>query len=95
MAEADALRARLAEAHQALAEGSAADAERRARALREIMRAERELTEFLLFQEANNSDRSADAVRDDVLGRIARLIAAPDELSDAEFDRIAMGDVGA
>ncbi len=91
MADADALRARLAEAHQALAEGDAADAERRAKALRELMRTERELTEFLLFREANNSDRNAEAVRDDVLGRITRLIAAPDEFSDAEFDRIAMG----
>jgi hypothetical protein len=91
MADADVLRARLAEAHAALADGDATDAERRARALRELLRAEKEVTEFLMFQEANNRDRSAEAVRDDVLSRIARLIAAPDELSDAEFDRIAMG----
>lgn len=92
MADAEALRARLIEAHQALADGDAVDAQRRASALRELMRAEREMTEFLLFQEANNSSRDAEAVRDDILGRIARLVAAPDELSDEEFDRIAMGD---
>lgn len=88
------LRRLLDEAHEALAGGEAADAERRAKAVSALVRAERDVAEFLAT-EAGDAEDDAEAQRAELLGRITRLIeadhaGAPDEV----LERIASGAAG-
>ena len=85
------LRALLDEAHGALASGDAPDAERRAKAVSALVRAERDVADFIAA-EAANTETDAEAQRAELLGRIARLVqadhaGAPDEV----LERIASG----
>jgi hypothetical protein len=85
------LRALLDEAHGVLAGGDAPDAERRAKAVSALVRAERDVAEFLAA-EAANAETDEDTQRAELLGRIARLVeadhaGAPDEV----LERIASG----
>ena len=85
------LRTLLDEAHGALAGGDASDAERRAKAVSALVRAERDLADFAAA-EAANADTDEQAQRAELLGRITRLIeadhtGAPDEV----LERLASG----
>jgi hypothetical protein len=85
------LRTLLDEAHGALAGGDAPDAERRAKAVSALVRAERVLADFAAA-EAANAETDEEAQRAELLGRITRLIeadhaGAPDEV----LERIASG----
>jgi hypothetical protein len=85
------LRRLLEEARAALAGGEPADAERLAKAVSALVRAERDVAEFLAAQAPDTED-DAEAQRAELLGRITRLIeadhaGAPDEV----LDRIASG----
>lgn len=75
MSAAEALRALLDEAYAAMRGGEAAEAERRARAVSALIRAEKELAELEAAQEQEPEDH-ADAIRADLLGRLHRLVAA-------------------
>lgn len=91
MNSAAALRRSLGEAHSALANGEAVDAERRAKAVTALVRAERDVCE-LLAAEGDETEDNAEAQRAELLGRIARLVeadraGAPDEV----LERIASG----
>lgn len=86
-----ALRRLLDEAHEALAGGEAVDAERRAKAVSALVRAERDVAEFYAAAAADTED-DAEAQRAELLSRITRLIeaehaGAPDEV----LERIASG----
>jgi hypothetical protein len=86
-----ALRRLLDDAHEALAGGDAADAERRAKALSALVRAERDVAEFVASQ-PSETEENAEAQRAELLGRITRLVEAdragvPDEV----LERIASG----
>jgi hypothetical protein len=85
------LRRLLDEAHDALAGGEAADAERRAKAVSALVRAERDVADFSVAAAADMED-DEEAMRAELLGRITRLIeaehaGAPDEV----LERIAGG----
>lgn len=85
------LRALLDEAHGALAGGDAPDAERRAKAVSALVRAERDVAD-LIAAETANTETDEEARRAELLSRIARLIeadhaGAPDEV----LERIASG----
>lgn len=85
------LRRLLDDAHTALAEGEAADAERRAKAVSALVRAERDVAEFLAAEAADAGD-DEEAQCAELLGRITRLVeagtaGAPDEV----LERIASG----
>jgi hypothetical protein len=86
-----ALRERLNEAHLALAQGDPEDAERRAKALTAIVRAERQVAEYLATCNAMQ-EQDEEAARAELIGRIRRLVeadhaGAPDEV----LERIAAG----
>lgn len=94
MAGAEALRALLDEAYAALRGGEAVDAERHARAVSALIRAERELAEFHAAQEPEPEDH-ADA-RAELFDWISGLVAAhragaPEE----ELERLASGPAAA
>ncbi|HYD74063.1 MAG TPA: hypothetical protein VEF55_13070 [Candidatus Binatia bacterium] len=85
------LRVLLDEAHSALAGGEAADAERRAKAVSALIRAERDVADFIAA-EAADTETDEDVQRAELLGRITRLVqadhaGAPDEV----LERIASG----
>jgi hypothetical protein len=91
MNSAAALRRSLEDAHAALANGEAAEAERRAKAVTALVRAERDVSE-LLAAEGDDAEDNAEAQRAELLSRIARLVEAdradaPDEV----LERIASG----
>lgn len=86
-----ALKRLLEDAHRALADGDALDAERRAKAVSALVKAEREVSEFIAAQ-APDAEDNAEALRAELLSRITRLIeadhaGAPDEV----LERIATG----
>jgi hypothetical protein len=83
MSAAEALRALLDEAYAAMRDGEAAEAERRARAVSALIRAEKELAELEAAQEQEPED-NADAIRADLLGRLHRLVAAYREGASVE-----------
>jgi hypothetical protein len=85
-----ALRSSLEDAHSAL-KNDPADAERRAKAVTALVRAERDVSE-LLAAEDDDAEDNAEAERAELLGRITRLVeadraGAPDEV----LKRIASG----
>lgn len=87
------LRRLLDDAHVTLASGEAAEAERRAKAISALVRAERDVAEFAAAQISDTED-DEEAQRAELLGRITRLIeadrsGAPDEV----LERIASGAV--
>ena len=83
MADTDALRAFLDDAHDILRSGDAAEAERHAKAVSALIKAERELAEFRAAQDQTQGD-DADAIRAELLGELYRLAAAHGEDADAE-----------
>lgn len=92
MAGPEALRALLNDAYALLRRGEAADAERHAKAVSAVIRAERELAELASAQEQDQEEDS-EAVRAEIIGRITRLIAAEHAgASDEVLERIAEGD---
>jgi hypothetical protein len=85
------LRRLLDEAHAALAGGEAADAERRAKAVSALVKAERDVADFLAAETAN-ADNDEEAQRAELLSRIARLVEADDAgAPDDVLERIASG----
>ncbi len=88
MSSAQALRALLDEAYAAMRDGEAAEAERRARAVSALIRAEKELAELAAAQEQEPED-NADA-RAQLLSWITGLVAAHRAgASDEELERLA------
>jgi predicted glycoside hydrolase/deacetylase ChbG (UPF0249 family) len=85
-----ALRRLLDDAHAALADGDAADAERRAKAVSALIRAEGELTAYVATHAAPEEDE--EAIRAEIRNRVARFVeaagaGAPDEV----LERIGRG----
>ena len=85
------LRRSLNAAHDALAGGEAGDAERRAKAVTALVRAERDLAE-LMGAAGDDTETDEEAMRAELLSRITRLVeaehaGAPDEV----LERIASG----
>lgn len=88
------LRRLLDAAHTALAGGEAGEAERQAKAVRALVRAEREVAEFLAASATAGED-DEEAARAEIRRRIARFVeadqsGAPDEV----LERIATGRAG-
>lgn len=77
------LRRLLDEAHEALAGGEAADAERRAKAVSALVRAERDVAEFLAAGAAD-TETDEETLRAELLGRLTRLTAAGHSGAPAE-----------
>lgn len=95
MNSADALRRLLADAHAALEGGDAVDAERRAKAVTALVRAERDVSEFLAAQTPETEEHE-EAQRAELLGRITRLVeadraGAPDEVLERIANGVAAG----
>lgn len=86
------LRALVAEAHQKLREGDAAEAERHAKAVSAIVRAERDVAEYVAASEAQQVEDDEEVLRAEFMERLHRLAAA--ERAGAPVDvleRIAAG----
>ena len=75
MADTDALRIFLDDAHDIMRGGDAAEAERHAKAVSAVIKAERELAEFHAAQDQTQGE-DADAIRAELLGELYRLVAA-------------------
>jgi N-acetylglutamate synthase-like GNAT family acetyltransferase len=83
-----ALQKSLAEASQALADGEAAEAERRARAITALVRAKRDAAEFAAVASADENDD--DQLCEDLLRRLVRYAEADRECAPPEvLERIA------
>lgn len=92
MDAAETLRELLQSAHHALREGEAAEAERRAKAVTAIVRAERDVADYLadLAQQAPEVDE--DALRAEFIGRLRRLAEAERSgMPDHVLEQIASG----
>lgn len=76
MDSAGTLRALIAEAHQTLRDGDAVAAERQARAVSAIIRAERDIAEYVTATEAQQVEDNADALRAEFMERLRRIAAA-------------------
>lgn len=90
MPVADDLRALLRSAHEAIQDGEAVEAERRAKAISAVVRAERDVAEFLAAEDERNPVRDSQSLRAEFRSRVARIVAA--ELagaSDEELGRMA------
>lgn len=83
MADTDALRTFLGDAHDILRSGDAVEAERHARAVSALIKAERELAEFRAARDQNQGD-DADTIRAELLGELYRLVAAYGDGADTE-----------
>lgn len=95
MAAGEALRALLDSAHEALMAGDAQDAERRARAVSAIVRAERDVAEHLAAARAETPEEDAEAIRAELRSRFRRLREADDAGAPIEvLERIAAGAPG-
>ncbi|MBC7767532.1 MAG: hypothetical protein H7124_01960 [Phycisphaerales bacterium] len=93
MNAAESLRALLSEAHKTLVTGEAGEAERQAKAVIAIVRAERDVAEYLAALEAQNTEENEDALRAEIMGRIHRLAAAQCAGAPlAELERLAAGE---
>jgi len=89
-----ALRRLLDEAHGALGGGDAADAERRAKAVSALIRAERDLAEFVASQ-PSDTEADVEAQCAELVDRITRLVEADRAgLPDEVLERIAAGAAG-
>lgn len=85
------LRRLLDEAHASLAAGEAVEAERRAKAVSALIRAERDLADFLV-ERASTQEDDEEAARAELLSRISRLVEADRAgAPDAVLERIASG----
>jgi hypothetical protein len=85
------LRRLLDDAHTALADGDAADAERRAKAVSALIRAESELTAYAAAHAAPEEDE--EAIRAEIRSRVARFVAAAQAgAPDDVLDRIGRGE---
>lgn len=94
MSSAQALRALLDEAYAAMRDGEAAEAERRARAVSALIRAEKELAELSAAQEQEPEDNAG--ARAQLLSWITGLVAAHRAgASDEELERLASEPPGA
>jgi hypothetical protein len=83
------LRRLLDDAHAALAAGDAPDAERRAKAVSALVRAEGELAAYLTAQ-APSLEEDDEALRAEIRSRIARFVAAAQAgHPDAVLERLA------
>lgn len=84
------LRTLLDEARAALAAGEGAEAERRAKAVSAIVRAERDVAEFVAECQAKAQEEDADAIRAELRSRFRRLAEAEIAgASDEALERIA------
>lgn len=89
------LRALLDEAHQSLRAGDAAEAERRAKAVSAIVRAERDVADYAAGAAAQGPEEDVEAERAEFFGRLHRLFAAESAgASVEELERIAAGEAG-
>lgn len=78
-------RAMLSEAGVALARGDAAEAERRAKAVSALIRAERDVAEFLAAERAKSPEENEEARRAELRRRLSRFVesagaGAPDDV---------------
>lgn len=85
MRTAEALRAMLDQAHAALKDGEAANAEKRAKAVTAIVRAERDVAEFLAETAATTLEEDEEHLRAELRSRLRRLVdgirdGAPDDV---------------
>jgi alkanesulfonate monooxygenase SsuD/methylene tetrahydromethanopterin reductase-like flavin-dependent oxidoreductase (luciferase family) len=83
----------LASAEEALAEGDAASGERIAKAVSALVRAERDVAEFLAAQDAQ-TEEDDEAIRAELLSRIRQLVdaetsGAPDDVVERLLDEVA------
>ena len=86
----EALRTLLDDAHEALKGGDAVDAERRAKAVSAILRAERDVAEFLVEQSAADPEEDEEALRAELRGRLRRLAdGIRAGATDEDLERIA------
>lgn len=81
----DELQGLLASARAALAGGDAADAERRAKAITAIVRAERDVAEFLATPPAASTEENEEALRAEIRSRLRRI-------AEAEHGRSRLGE---
>lgn len=90
------MRALLNEAHERLRLGEPAEAERHAKAVSALVRAERDVAEYLVAQEAERPEADEDELLAEILRRLDRLAEAEAAGSpDKVLDRIAAGDAEA
>jgi hypothetical protein len=86
----------LEEARRALSDGDAVDAERRARAISAIVRAEHDVAEFLAAAESRTPEEDAEIIRAELRSRFRRLVEAEHAGAPAQvLERIAAGSPGA
>ena len=95
MDAAETLRDALRGALKSLTDGDTAEAERRAKAISALVKAEQELAAFEAATSARSEDQNDDAFLNELHSRLDRLARA--ELADAPgdiFERIARGRAG-
>lgn len=76
MDAAETLRALLNEARHKLRDGEPAEAERCAKAVSALVRAERDVAEYAAAMAAQRPDEDEESLRAELLGRLHRLVAA-------------------
>lgn len=76
MAAAETFRALLDRAYQELSGGDAAEAERRARAVSAIVRAERDVAQFIAASAPQAPEEDAESIRAELRRRFRRLVEA-------------------
>ncbi len=84
----------LAGAESALSEGDAAAGERIAKAVSALVRAERDVAEFLAAHQAQQPETDDEAIRAELLSRIRKLVdaetaGAPDEVVERLLAEVA------
>lgn len=96
MNTAETLRALVAEAHQKLRDGDAGEAERHAKAVSAIVRAERDVAEYVTALEAQQVEDDEEILRAEFMERLRRLAAAERAgVPDTVLERIAAGESAA
>lgn len=92
MDAAETLRGLLADAHQMLRQGEAAEAERCAKAVSALVRAERDVAEFAAARAAQSPEEDEESLRAEFLSRLHRLVAADSAGAPVEvLEQIAAG----